>query len=88
MAQDLRQTQEWANYLKLIGWQVEKVPDFLYVRKIPLLPWSIGKLQRAKNVDWALVQRARKKYRMIKVITEETVGQKTIWIELKKSEKQ
>ena len=88
MAQDLRQTQEWANYLKLIGWQVEKVPDFLYVRKIPLLPLSIGKLQRAKNVDWELVQRARKEHRIIKLITEETVARKTIWIDLKKSEKQ
>ena len=85
---DLRQTPEYAEYLKKIGWIVERVPDFLYIKRIPLLPWSIGKLQRAENVDWKLVEMARKKYRVIKLFTEEMVAKKTIWVDLRKSEKQ
>ena len=85
---DLRQTQEYAEYLKQIGWQVERVPDFLYIKKLPLLPWSVAKLQRVKNVNWQLVEKVRKKYRVIKLFTEEMVAKKTIWIDLTKSEKQ
>lgn len=88
VVEDLRQTKEYAKYLELIGWKVEKVPDWLYIKKIPLLPWSMAKLQRAKNVDWKLVERVRKKYRIIKLITEEMVAKKTIWVDLRKSEKQ
>ena len=74
--------------MRQIGWQVAKVPDYLYIKKIPLLPWSIAKLQRAKHVDEKLVGRARKKYRIIKLFTEEMVAKKTIWIDLTKSAKQ
>ncbi|OGY17537.1 MAG: hypothetical protein A2784_01375 [Candidatus Chisholmbacteria bacterium RIFCSPHIGHO2_01_FULL_48_12] len=84
---DLRQTPEYADYMQLIGWQAVRVPDFLYVKKLPLFPWSIAKLQRAENVDWKLVERARKKYRVIKLFTEEMVAKKTIWLDLRKSEK-
>ena len=85
---DLRQTPEYADYMRSIGWQVEKVPDFLYIKKIPLLPWSMAKLQRVKNVDWQLVKRIRKKHRIIKLITQEMVAKKTIWVDLRKTEKQ
>jgi lipid II:glycine glycyltransferase (peptidoglycan interpeptide bridge formation enzyme) len=85
---DLRQTPAYADYMRLIGWQAERVPDWLYIKKIPLLPWSIAKLQRAKNVDWERVKRVIKKYWVIKVITEETIAKKTIWVDLRKSEKQ
>lgn len=85
---DLRQTQEYAEYMRQIGWQVERVPDWLYIKKIPFLPWSMAKLQRAKNVDWKLVARVKKKHRIIKLITEEMVAKKTIWINLRKSEKE
>ena len=85
---DLRQTPEYANYMQLIGWQVERVPDFLYIKKLPLVPWSIGKLQRAKNVDGKLVEKARKKHRIIRLETQEMVAKRTMWIDLEKSEKQ
>lgn len=84
---DLRQTQEYASYMRRIGWEVAPVPDWLYIKKIPLLPWSFGKLQRAKNVDWKLVEKARKKHRIIHLITEDTIAKKTIWVDLRKSDK-
>lgn len=85
---DLRQTQEYASYMRRIGWEVAPVPDWLYIKKIPLLPWSFGKLQRAKNVDWKLVEKARKKHRIIYLITEDTIAKKTLWIDLTKTEQQ
>lgn len=85
---DLRQTQEYAEYMRRIGWKAESVPDWLYIKKIPLLPWSFGKLQRAKNVDWKLVEKARKKHRIIYLITEDTIAKKTLWMDLTKTEQQ
>lgn len=85
---DLRQTAEYAHYMRRIGWRTERVPDWLYIKKIPLFPWSIAKLQRAKNVNWKLVEKAIKKYRIIKLITEDTIAKKTIWVDLSQSEKE
>jgi len=85
---DLRQTKEWAKYLNSIGWESERVPDFLYIKRFPFLPWSVAKLQRAKNVDEKALRAACKKHRVVKLISAETVARKTIWIDLKKSQKQ
>ncbi len=85
---DLRQTEGYAHYMQRIGWRAERVPDWLYIKKIPLFPWSIAKLQRAKNVNWKLVEKAIKKYRIIKLITEDTIAKKTIWVDLNQSEKE
>jgi len=93
---DLRQTPEYAEYMSLIGWKPIKVFSFqfsvfsyIYIKKIPLLPWSIGKLQRPVGpIDWELVAKIRKKYRIIKLITEEMVAKKTMWVDLRKSEKE
>jgi len=43
---DLRQSKEFAQYLKLSGWIVEKVGNcYVYLRKIPFLPPLIMKIQ-------------------------------------------
>jgi lipid II:glycine glycyltransferase (peptidoglycan interpeptide bridge formation enzyme) len=43
---DLRQTKEFAQYMKLSGWQVEKVKDrYVYLRQLPFLPPLIMKVQ-------------------------------------------
>lgn len=92
--EDLRQTDEWAKYLRLIGWANERIRNqelgirnYLYIKKFPLLPWSVAKLQRANNVDEEQLQKACKKHKVIKLIKHETVAKTTIWIDLKKSEK-
>lgn len=91
---DLRQTGEWASYLKLIGWRVagirnqgSGIRNFLYIKKLPLLPFSVAKLQRPRgNIDWEEIKKIRKKYRIIHLITREMVASKTIWVDLRKFE--
>jgi lipid II:glycine glycyltransferase (peptidoglycan interpeptide bridge formation enzyme) len=47
---DLRQTPQYSEYIKLLGWHVDKIEgSFVFVRKIPLLG-SVVKLQRPDNV--------------------------------------
>jgi len=53
---DIRQTREWARYMVSMGWGVEKVKTkkgskdvLVYIRKLPLLPFSVLKGQRFKE---------------------------------------
>lgn len=47
---DLRQSPQWGDFLSRIGWKVEPFSGGqVFIRKIPLLPFSIIKLQRGKN---------------------------------------
>ncbi len=93
---DLRQTNEWANYLRAIGWKIEQLPisnssitNYLYIKRLPFLPVSVAKLQRPRGeIDWEEVKRLRRKHRIIHLITKDTVANRTIWIDLGKSERQ
>ncbi len=59
---DIRQTQEWANYLKAIGWKVEEIDDTLiYLKKIPILGW-FAKIQRPQVLDQKIIKYIEKKY--------------------------
>lgn len=69
---DLRQTKEWAEYLEKIGWVVEEYRDsgirvLGYVRKIPLSPVSILKIQRVKHeqIDFEWLRAMQKKHRTL-----------------------
>jgi hypothetical protein len=72
---DLRQTNEWAGYLKKMGWKSEKSERsdksesqiIGYIRKIPLTTCSILKIQRvdSKSLDLKWVENLEKKYRVI-----------------------
>jgi len=43
---DFRQSREYANYLKSIGWRIEKVRGvYVYLKKIPIMGWY-AKIQR------------------------------------------
>lgn len=47
---DLRQSKSWSNFISQIGWSTEKLGSSqIFIRKIPLLPYSILKLQRPAN---------------------------------------
>lgn len=63
---DIRQTEKWANYLQLIGWQVEKIDDvFIYIRKLPLVG-SIIKIQRPNHLpSLKKLEKISKAYRAI-----------------------
>ena len=65
--QDLRQTKEYALFLKTQGWQIEKIKDtFVFIKKLPLLPISVIKIQRPKksklSFDFSQVNKIAKKH--------------------------
>lgn len=47
MASDLRQAPAYAAYMKSLGWQVS---EGAFIKKLPLLPFSIIKIQRASRL--------------------------------------
>jgi len=67
---DIRQTQEYANYLKKEGWIVERIKDTNYfIRKLPLLG-SILKIQRPNHLDIQTAWQLGKKYKAFQIIIE------------------
>lgn len=64
---DIRQTKQWANYLSKINWQIEKIgANFVFINKVPLLPFSVIKIQHPKNnIDLKKVDMVAKKYQAI-----------------------
>ena len=55
---ELRQCDDYAAYMRKIGWRVERLPEkaYVYIRRLPLLPFSAMKVQRVKfaeiNFEW------------------------------------
>jgi len=98
---DLRQAPEYCQWMRAIGWQVE---NGMFIKKLPLVPWSFIKIQRQKPlIDLA----AAGKYKAMQIKIEpawddktdyQTLGfkpdkspmlpSKTIWLDLTKSEAQ
>jgi len=67
---DIRQTQEYANYLSQIGWRVERSAEINYfIRKLPLFG-SILKIQRPQEIRISKIRELAKKYRAFQVIIE------------------
>lgn len=97
---DLRQAPEYAQWMRAIGWQVE---NGMFIKKLPLVPWSFIKIQRQKNpIDFTAAQ----KYKAIQIKIEpawddktdyQTLGfkpdkapllpTKTIWLDLTKNKR-
>jgi len=71
---DLRQSQEYAKYLKSIGWLVEKInEDYIYIRRMPLTPLSILKVQRPQKIPFKKINQLAKKHRAVAVYLEPLV---------------
>lgn len=69
--QDLRQAFEYARFMEKIGWLVE---DGVFIKKLPLIPYSFIKLQRPNwPVDLSKLERVAKKHRAIQVKIEPNV---------------
>ncbi len=68
---DLRQTKEYGNYMRLLGWNVEKIGKAnVYIRKVPILG-SIMKLQRfRRHVPLEKLNFLQKKYRVFEILLE------------------
>lgn len=67
---DIRQTPEYANYLKKIGWRVERWADINYfIKKIPFLG-SIIKIQRPEEIRINKIREFVGKHRAFQLIVE------------------
>lgn len=67
---DIRQAQEYANYLSQTGWGVENLNGtFVYIKKIPVLG-AVVKIQRPQNLSFELVNTIAKKYKAKRITIE------------------
>ncbi len=67
---DLRQTQEYANFLKKEGWIVERIEGTNYfIRKLPLVG-HVLKIQRAEVIDFDTINKLCRKYGVFQTIIE------------------
>ena len=67
---DIRQSQNYANYLSQTGWTVERIAETNYfIKKIPLIG-SILKVQRPNEVKIDTIKKLAKKYRSFQIIIE------------------
>lgn len=74
---DIRQTPEHAKYLQRVGWVVETVRPYIqvYLRRIPLLPFHVMKIQRyTKEPNVSDILALKKKYRVKYMVTEPSIG--------------
>lgn len=68
--QDIRQTLNYAHYLKTQGWIVERIENINYfIRKIPILG-SVLKIQRPEKLNFETIQKLEKKYSVFQTIIE------------------
>lgn len=70
--EDIRQTKEWVEYLRSCGWVVEKIGRvFVFIKKIPLTPFSMMKIQRFKgSLDFSDLKRGRRKHKVVYTVIE------------------
>ncbi len=68
--EDLRQTPAWANYLKTIGWKVEKLEgNYYYLKKVPFLGYLL-KIQRPQEISFKNIKSLEKKYKIYQISIE------------------
>lgn len=72
---DLRQTSEWSNFLKSLGWFIEEIDgQKLYIRQFPLIG-SIAKFQRPNALsNFQKLDEIAKKYRILFIKVEPGLG--------------
>ncbi len=67
---DIRQSENYADYLSKIGWIVERIDGINYfIKKFPLIG-SIIKIQRPKKINYKKINSLAKKYRAFQIILE------------------
>lgn len=71
---DIRQSKEYAGFLKEIGWTVEKLQkDQVFIKKIPLIGSAI-KIQRTQKIDFKKLQEICEQNRIFQIIVEPEVN--------------
>lgn len=67
---DIRQSKNYASYLKSQGWITERIDNTNYfIKKIPFLG-SVLKIQRPKKADFKSVNKLQRKYKVFQTIIE------------------
>ena len=67
---DIRQSEEYGNYLKTLGWLIERIDETNYfIKKFPLVG-SVLKVQRPGKIDFEVINKLSRKYRTFQVIIE------------------
>lgn len=67
---DIRQTPQYARYLKNIGWTVKRIHETNYfIKKFPIIG-SVLKLQRPVKIDFEITNILCRKYRVFQVVVE------------------
>lgn len=67
---DLRQSKNYANFLKKQGWIVERINNINYfIKKLPVIG-SVLKIQRPEKLDFKTIEKIQKKYRVFQTIIE------------------
>lgn len=79
---DIRQTQEYGDYLKCEGWIVERRQNINYfIKKLPLIG-SILKIQRPEEINFKTIEKLCRKYRVFQTIVEPKLATSTRAIEV------
>ena len=100
---DIRQTQQYAQFMGMIGWQTIKINNtYVYRKKLPLLPFSVIKILKGKRlIKIQTLKRKLKKYHPLFVKIQPffalipglnfdsnpLIPSKTIWLDLTKNQK-
>lgn len=67
---DIRQTPQYAKYLKSVGWNVERINEANYfIKKFPLIG-SVIKIQRPEEINNKVISQIASKYRVFQIIVE------------------
>ncbi len=67
---DIRQTENYAKYLSLESWVVERINEVNhFIRKFPIIG-SVLKLQRPEKIDFEIVDKLCRKYGIFQIILE------------------
>ena len=67
---DIRQTQQYSNYLQKNGWIIENNKgNYIFIRKIPIIG-SIIKIQRPEFIDYKKIKELENKYKAFQIIIE------------------
>lgn len=74
---NIRQTKAHADFLRSIGWQIEKKKIrgkmvYVFIRHFPLIPVSVMKIQRLQyeELDWEWLELIEKKHRVVETLIE------------------
>lgn len=78
---DIRQTQNYANYLRSLGWKVERIDGINYfIKKIPILG-SILKIQRPEKIRIDTIGKLCREYGVFQTIIEPKNEQDSKYLE-------